>query len=62
MDFLVKSDVNMFVIYSEGSINRQTYSLKAWNCKGIIKELTFQEFLDDDKCNYIDEFLQDIKE
>ena len=50
LDFIVKTNINMFVIYSEnGVIRRDIYSLKDWGCKGNITEVTYNEIhLDND--------------
>ena len=61
LDLAVTTNVNMFVLYSEGAINPESFGLAAWQCKGIIRELTFSEFADDLEFKNVDEFIQSIR-
>ncbi len=46
LDFLVKTDVPMFAVYS-GDEGRDMYTLTAWGRSGTLAELTEEEFLGD---------------
>lgn len=50
----------MLVLYSDKGIDRARYSLKAWNCSGEIKEMTFEEFLDSSVPEQVVQFLDEI--
>lgn len=60
LDFIVKTNVNMLVLYSEENINQKTYSMKAWECKGIVEETTLSELISDSQFLCIQKFIQDI--
>lgn len=59
LDFIVKTNVNMFVLYAIDEFI-PLYSLKAWNSSGLVKEVTFSDFLSDTHFENIDAFLRDI--
>lgn len=60
LDFIVKTNVNMFVLYSGEKIKPAGCSLVAWRCKGKIKELDSFEFLQDESFRLFREFVHDI--
>ena len=61
LDLVVKTNVNMLVLYSDKTIDKARYSLKAWKCKGKITELTFDEVLNEGKFELFDGFIQSIR-
>lgn len=60
LDFLAKTDVNMFVIYPKGGIKRQVYSMKDWKRNGIVEEVDIDDFFSDDRFERVDDFLRCI--
>lgn len=62
LDFIVKTNINMFVIYSEGGvIRRDIYTLKDWGCNGKLKEVTYDEIHQDAHLNLFKNFLETLK-
>lgn len=43
LDFIVKSNINMFVLY-DGEIGKIVYTLKQWGCNGRYEELLFSDW------------------
>lgn len=59
LDFLVKTDIDMFVVFSEGGVIRKdTYSMKDWGCNGTIKEVTYDEIRQDCDMRLFEDFLE----
>lgn len=60
LDFIVKSNINMFVLY-DGDIGRTTYTLSQWQCNGKYAELLLADLEQESKLESFESFIKQLE-